>query len=166
MEKDIESPSVYNAEFTMSQKKALLLVLLLGIAGCGGRRGPRPEVEVVTVEQQALAEIEAAPLDFVVPLERDTRAWERARTFFELYAAPQSGKTLASPEDLRISNSGDPLAKYVYYVERMPHRQGVRYTVRCQANAPGADSYLADRNARNLARFIRDGTLERSLLEQ
>ncbi len=143
----------------------LLPLLLVSAAACSARRGPR--IEVITVEQQALEEVARTPLTFVVPLLKDEASWERARSFFDLYlgSSPERREPYSVGEYL-MTNSGRGAGRYIYEVERVPEREGMRYTVSCFVHGPDGDAVLAERNARNLARFIKDGTLERSLLHR
>lgn len=122
-------------------------------------------VEVISVREQALAEVRRTPIDFVVPALRDKGAWERAQTFFQLYLGGGKPADVSVGESL-ITNGGSRRAKYVYEVERNPEREGIHYSVRCTPHGAAADHSAARLNAQNLARFIKDGTLERSLLDE
>lgn len=121
-------------------------------------------LEVVTVEEQALEDVMASPRFFTVPLKGDFDAWRRASLFFNMYLNEAS----SIPFDAdRIVSSRRKGAQYVYEVKRKNLKNGVKYQVFCYPVTISAEkASLADRNARNLARFIREGTLERMFLEQ
>ena len=150
--------------------KGALLGTVCSLLACSGfldRGGPgiSPEnIEHISVKEQALAEISETPLEFAVAFDRNVEAWQRAVTFFSLYANRGSTGNFVEKEN-EISSVAGPASSYDYVVKRAFTQSGVNYTVNCRAAGNQASSFIAERNARNLARFIRDGTLELSLLE-
>ena len=146
-----------------------LAALATVAAGCAAvssseRPGIRPEdVEVVSVKDQALQEIEQAPLDFDMPYAADLPAWQRAISFFKMYLKEQ-GRAPFSETETVIENQAGEGVRYVYRVVRTPAAGAMHYRVSCGPAGPGSTPLQADTNARNLARFIRDGTLELSWL--
>jgi hypothetical protein len=118
-----------------------------------------------TPEDQAREEILAAPTQFIVPIEQDRFAWERARFFLENYgsggASPSNAVVKVVGDHRGLSSAPGP-SPYTYEVFKDFSAEGYRYSVRCvttQGNV--SDAAL---NAGNFARFIRDGKLEVSLL--
>jgi hypothetical protein len=154
---------------------SLALVLLL--SGCSAPK-PRPgsiasiikadqdglEVEQ-TVDDQARVAVMASPRTFVIAFDDDRMAWERARFFFEKYVnrngaqAPVISKVIGSRWALTNGKEG----QYSYEVWKDSVAQGFKYTVRCTAQQ-GGQVQEAHLHAGNLARFIREGKLEVSLL--
>jgi hypothetical protein len=156
----------------------LALVTLTFLTGCSSIPEARPgsiasiikanqeglEVEQ-TVDEQARAAVLGSPKTFVVSLDDDRMAWERARFFFEKYvtheqsAAPVISKVIGARWALTNGKSG----RYTYEVWKDSVANGFKYTVRCAAQN-GGQAQEAQLNAGNLARFIREGKLEVSLL--
>lgn len=138
---------------------------------------PRPELEivrdpmdleVVTLEDQMLSNVMESATKFIVDPLEDAYSWERAILFFKHYTAaalPQE-----EPRDdstAIISNAESAGDKYLYLVRRswVPGA-GYSYEVECIPRLSQSYNVLSQRNARNLSRFIRDGTLELSLLDR
>lgn len=151
---------------------SLFLSAVMSVVGCAAPQPPNPptphfEVEVETVEAQALAEVLATATTFVVPYEEEQAAWERVRLFLSSYASEQTvsavraggGAVTLSSTPKRGSQDG-----YRYQIGKRVVSGGLEYTVQAFPVAPHGKRQFAERNARNLARFIRSGTLERSLL--
>lgn len=156
------------------------LILSVFVCACShGRSGPSlaaygvsiagENVEVAaTPEEQALEEVLATPTDFDVPIEQERFAWERARLFLESYSGGETGPVNAV---VRVVGNRRGLASapgrsaYSYEVLKEFLGDTYRYSVRCVATADGHPQG-ATINAANFARFIRDGKLEVSLLEQ
>jgi len=123
-------------------------------------------MDVVTVEDQAKHEILATPTTFLLQGEESEGAWTRSRFFFETYTSGTfkiSALAMTSDE-----SAGTP---FRYTVRRTP--QGVRgetYQVACIPATPqgitAEQRTKADLNAKNLARFLKSGYLEVSLLEK
>ena len=162
-------------------KKAIPVVLVASLlcVGCSSRDNVRPgsianlshanafeKLEVAeTPEDQARAEVLSAPTEFLVPIEQDRFAWERARFFLENYG---SGTGSQSNAVVKVVGSRRGLASapgpspYTYEVFKDFSAAGYQYSVRCSSSE--GDAELATLNAGNFARFIRDGKLEVSLL--
>lgn len=160
---------------------ALLALMALVSSACSSTSSIKPgsianlshasmhnlEVEA-TPQEQARDEVLATPTEFVVPLEQDRYAWERARFFLENYG---SGGGAPSNAVVKVIGSRRGLASapgeshYAYEVFKDFISTGYRYSVKCLPMSNGeVDS--ASLNAGNFARFIRDGKLEVSLLAQ
>jgi len=158
---------------------SLFAISVLASVGCSSTDGVRPgsianlshasafeklEVEA-TPEDQARAEVLAAPTEFLVPIEQDRFAWERARFFLENYGSGSGSpsnavvKVVGSRRGLSSAPGPSP---YTYEVFKDFSAAGYQYSVRCLTS--GGDSGDAALNAGNFARFIRDGKLEVSLL--
>lgn len=166
-------------EVTMKKGMTLIAVACVTCVGCSSTEGVRPgsianlshasayeklEVEA-TPQDQARAEVLAAPTEFLVAIEQDRFAWERARFFLENYG---SGSGVPSNAVVKVVGSRRGLSSapgsspYTYEVFKDFGSDGYRYSVRCLAN--NGDAGDAALNAGNFARFIKDGKLEVSLL--
>lgn len=120
-----------------------------------------------TTEDQARNEVLSTPTVFSISLEEDAYSWERARFFLENYVGGSSGHTSAVTKVVgsRWSLESNPaLESYRYEVSKDSVDAGFTYRVECVAGGAG-DPAQAALNAGNLARFIRDGKLEVSLLQ-
>jgi len=127
----------------------------------------RWEVEVESVEQQALNAISSMPAQFLIDFSENFYAWERAQVYFDLYTTertvltdPESGSEVVSNQNSRDDN-------FWYSVKRSPTNEGFLYRVLVTPRQPGeASRTAASINAKNLGRFIRDGILERSFVKR
>lgn len=144
-----------------------LAVVGFTFAACAPSAPPQPqyEYEVVSIEEQALEAISATPMEFEIAFEDDEAAWDRSQLFFNNYTSGAIVQDFDYPAPGQILRSRPGSQdKYIYEVERSQLPQGYRYVVSCQRRQGFA--YLSERNARNLARFIRDGHLELGLLDR
>lgn len=119
-----------------------------------------------TLEEQARSEVLSTPTVFNVPFADDPYSWERARFFLENYAGGGVGHASAVTKVVadRWSLASNPAAThYTYEVTKDAVASGFTYHVSCIAGV-GGESSQAGLNAGNLARFIREGRLEVSLL--
>ncbi|MBN8550806.1 MAG: hypothetical protein J0M12_15940 [Deltaproteobacteria bacterium] len=152
-------------------KKHLLALVLIVAAGCSSMgKKPQYELEVVTVEEQAAQAVNESPTDFIVQVPDETIAWERSQLFFSTYTsgAVQQEFDYPRPGVALVTKSREK-DKYIYEIEHSATKDGAyRYVVSCSRNTSkhGGSDYAAQRNARNVARFIRDGNLELSLLDR
>ncbi len=156
---------------------SLLATLAIFMAGCASKAKPIGPGSIVrsdnsnieldaTVEDQARAEALNSPRLFFVSFEDDTYSWERARFFLENYVGAAAGHNSVVTKVVgdRLSLASNPgVQAYQYEVVKDSTDGGFNYSVFCAAGA-GGDSQQADLNAGNLARFVRDGRLELSLL--
>lgn len=150
----------------MARIRACFLVFV--IAGCTASQSHRDlQVEIISPLQQSEDAIRATPTHFSVSYGDDRVFWTRAQLFLNShtdgFATKQGGHTDNSWALITNRSVGKP--KYVYEVSRRPGTTGVDYSVRCLPGAPGARGDRASLNAQNLARFIKDGTLEVALLD-
>ena len=121
-----------------------------------------------TPEDQARQDILNTPTVFTVGFEDDPYSWERAKFFLEKYAGGGAGHSSVVTRIVgnRLSLASNPAATdFSYEVSKDPTEGGFNYHVACSAAGTG-DNNQAALNAGNLARFIRDGKLELSLLEK
>ncbi len=119
-----------------------------------------------TPEDQARQEVLSTPTVFLVPFADDPYSWERARFFLENYVGGAAGHASAVTKVVgdRWSLASNPTVQhYSYEVAKDAGEAGFTYQVSCVAGV-GGDSGQAGLNAGNLARFIREGKLEVSLL--
>jgi hypothetical protein len=163
-------------------KPLFLVVLCMG--GCGPsavvRAGHPGSIATVvkaaehglevsaTPEDQARQEVVQTPTVFSVPFSDDPYSWERARFFLENYIGARSGHASAVTRVVgdRWSLVSNPAVhSYSYEVSKDVGSDGYTYQVSCVAGT-GSDPGQAALNAGNLARFIREGKLEVSLLSR
>ncbi|NLF24576.1 MAG: hypothetical protein GX589_02815 [Deltaproteobacteria bacterium] len=148
--------------------KVFALCALAVFCSCSMGAGPSSkalEIERVSVKDQALAEVEATPLEFVIKFQNDSAVWQRAKSFFSLYLEEEAVPGSRDKEN-HICSGSQRNPAYRYCIKRAPEKGGMRYQVKCLPLSSKAQPDFAERNARNLARFLRDGTLEVSLLER
>jgi len=150
---------------------AAVLTLLSACSSSVKPRTPHTlQYELVSPQEQSLEALRAAELRFNVDMGEDQAAWTRANYFFDKYAHSKSvSEELAPVWKTRISSAGGGGAKYLYKVEKILAKEGFNYSVSCNINPSGkppGSPGAADLNARNLARFIREGRLELDLLER
>jgi len=162
----------------MKTRTSLIVLSLIALSGCSVEKvrdgsianlshaDAFEKLEVAaTPEDQARDEILAAPTEFVVPIEQDRFAWERARFFLENYgggAGTPSNAVVKVVGSRRGLSSAPGPSPYTYEVFKDFSGEGYRYSVRCvTTSGDGSDATL---NAGNFARFIREGRLEVSLL--
>jgi hypothetical protein len=146
---------------------AVLLQLLTGCAFAPPASevvAPHYEIEVETVEAQAASAVASTPLEFLVPLEEADGAWGRARLFFSQYVSGDEVVTEVSGRTSEISTATENGERFRYKVRRTITPNGYRFVVECAQPKGDEPDFPAQQNARNLARFIREGTLELTLL--
>jgi len=137
-------------------KNLLAFFVVVFIIGCSSSHVEL--VEVVSQEEQTIAELNQTPTTFDLEVDDDYAVWGRVRLFFRQYLPDE---TLSTDEDQYITNIGSS-GKYIYQIRRTFVGSKSHYVVRCISN--NGDPQLAERNAKNLARFMRSGTLELNLL--
>ena len=138
------------------------LLLLSACAQTSTPSVPKVEFEIQGPEEQSALLIDAAPTEFKINFENDALAWERTRLFFSKYTAkPLISELDKKGESLEIA-SQLPSEKYFFRVKHILQGQGFKYLVTCVPNPAqrSADNLAANRNAKNLARFIKDGELD------
>lgn len=137
-----------------------LAVLIIPLAGGCSNSSRTYEVEkVIGVEEQARDEVENAPLAFQVSHEEEQDSWERAQFFFANYSESKftEGKNY-------LSTLPGQTVRFTYRVSKATVSGGKLITVECRDN--GAVTTDSTFNAKNLARFIKEGTLEMSLMRR
>jgi len=145
-------------------KRLTTICVVLSLCACTESTSPSPKVEfeIEGPEEQAAQVIDSTLTEFRIPFDKDALAWERTRLFFSKYTA----KPLISELDKRGDNleiaSQLPKENYFFKVKHELDGNQFKYLVSCVPNpAQGAaDTLAANRNAKNLARFIQDGQLE------
>ena len=132
----------------------LVIIPLAMLCGCAAQQ-PQPlarltptAIEVVTIEDQARAAVDATPTEFVLFAPDAGLAWGRARDFFGLYAKSPLG---VDSEQL-LSNRGVTDGHFFYEIERTPTDRGTRFAVRCFPKSGNAIVQSSIQNARNVAR--------------
>jgi hypothetical protein len=120
-----------------------------------------------SVKEQMMASLKSAPTSFTVPFREDRHAWERAHVFFQKYMGAPKGQAPLITKIVKntwvLSNRHIGTAPFRCEVKKREDRAAFGYHIACEAGA-GRDPYDAHLNAQNLARFIRDGRFEVSLI--
>lgn len=148
-----------------------LAALCLVLNGCAGTQyekiTPKYEYEFESIEDGAINAVNAAETDFFVPFYEDTASWDRAKIFFLQYLKVNSLRDVlqSGSKAAILSNSGMKGAAYAYEIKKEEFGNGFNYSVNCKPQGAGATRLQATKNAKNVARFIREGTLETSLLK-
>ncbi|MCB0318883.1 MAG: hypothetical protein KDD56_09005 [Bdellovibrionales bacterium] len=138
----------------------LFFVFLIGCAGLN--TGPAYEYEVINSDQIALEEIQATPTQFILEGAKSSQAWERGRIFLNKYLKGTEYSIVARGQDSveRMESKINSSSNYKYRIERIRLGDDYQFSVVCSPLKNQANSMNADLNARNLSRFIKDGTLE------
>jgi len=148
----------------------LILSSLIACGQFGGMNKPKLEFEVVGVREQALEALAATPLEFELLPSEDDESWERAHIFLSKYTDKYRLTNIQG--DLVLNSSPQAGERYSYRVSKHYNGTAYQYNVDCIPNQAGQGTSgfeiapNAQRNAKNLARFIKDGQLEVSLLER
>ena len=113
-----------------------------------------------------LQSVDSTPQNFVIPFSVEALSWERARLFFAKYTKDPVISELDREGNKLELRAQTPELTYSFIVERTLESAGYKYRVFCLPNLGKHEStsILATRNAKNLARFIKDGELELTLL--
>ena len=166
------TPSRTNTLVSLSLLTATLTSCSLGspsrpgsIADITGADQHNLEVEATT-EDQAREEVLKAPTEFDVTIEEDRYSWERTNLFLENYADPEKAplRPITKVVGSRWGVATPPVqGGYIYEVWRESIPDGYHYSIQCLDSGEGTKEQAA-LNAANLARFVREGKLEVSLL--
>jgi hypothetical protein len=135
------------------------------IADVVGATDANLESEATAVELER-DEILRSPLEFDVSIDDDRYSWERTTLFLENYVDPARAplRPITKVIGSRWGLASPPVqGGLVYEVWREEIPEGFHYKVQCLVSGT-ASPQQARLNAANLARFIRDGKLEVSLL--
>jgi hypothetical protein len=121
-----------------------------------------------SVDQQAAQEIAAFSPKFTVPIDEESVVWSRAKLFLEKFL-PTTG--VNTPVIMKIVGKRWVLASnpkipggYNYEISRDELPGSYRLHVRCTPKSNAFSTQAAEMNARNVARFLKEGKLEVSLL--
>lgn len=137
----------------------LLVLLLLLLPACSQKGVPHSaaskkwQVEYESPKDQALEEIKRTKTSFAVLHTENAAAWDRVYALFKFFL-----KT--APESIQQDKITGGSANFFYLIERHYADDNVQYQVTGLNRAslqPGEKSTL---NAKNIARFIKNGTLE------
>lgn len=150
--------------------KILLILTLLILSSCSLKNKRNSgifyqpeeyEVEFESVEDQARKSISYTKRNFHIPAERIIPAWDRVYMFFNVFV--KSKPSIAHSNRI-VGNSKN----YTYEIIRKNANKGLEgmfYEVICKDRRFNKETDISILNAKNLARFIKDGTLEVGLLE-
>ena len=152
-------------------------VLIVNTGGCAGSTSQQmekvpaaqPTFDIISPQAQTLTAIEKMPTTFTVSPYDDRESWGRAKTFLKQFTqdglqAEEEGADRIVLSNHRGTRSSKDRDLYTYRIEKRFLRGEISYAVSCRPVAGGATRALALRNAKNVARFVRDGDLEVSVL--
>ncbi len=167
----MEAPSARNDPKRGVTLAACVLLLGLAFSACVQRPVGRPEpveFERIPHEAQVAETVSQYPTSFTLSSRDHAQLQKRFDIFMKLYL-PESRKMIenkGSGVTRTLSRSPAPVA-YQFIVESLarPSEGTYDYFVRCLPRSASASERQADLNARNLSRFLVEGTLERSLLQ-
>lgn len=130
-----------------------------------------PQIDIVSSNDEELAEIKSTPLSFEVLFPEATYAWERAQLFFSSYLGGGEHQRIQSAPGVTgfsLSNAKITHHQFVYEVIKSRGSTGEHFLVRCnprtQQQSPSARASRL--RAQNLARFIRSGKLDLGLVSE
>ncbi len=123
------------------------------------------DVEVVTIDKVALETVNNSKTDFFVPTYEDSATWDRTKIFFVKYLGIKDLRSSIVRTKDTTTITARSKSGYEYQVKRELFGNGYNYFVKCRPVTNGATYDFASRNAKNLSRFIVDGTLETTLLK-
>ena len=139
----------------------IVLIIFLFVLSCTPVKKIRYDVDAQQEQNEAL--IDEADTIFELPLEKVPKAWERANLFFSRYL-PNERLDIHTPT---LLSNRRTTGKYIYVVRKNMLNNGqFSFKVQCFPNRSDASYMFAERNAKNLARFIRYGTLELMALDR
>lgn len=146
----------------------LCLLAIIAVTSCTHQSKweiVKPEYEVVSSEEQELRLIQDQKLEFYVDSQDLTRSWQRAEIFSEQYLGitPTYVYSISKnkPDSVGLQFSSE---NFSYIVQKEKHGRAFLLRVQCSPKNSKADPSKAELNAKNLARFIKDGRLQLSLL--
>jgi len=148
------SPTLYSRS-RMLTPRTLFSPLFVILTACSH---PMPKIEVVSFQEQVREEVEEHPTQFQLPRQGDAQAWTRAQLFFRDY---ELSTPIVSSNEIKSNPKGD--RRFLYQISRAGHGKEVEYVVNCVGREP-RDNEIAEVNAKNVARFLKEGQLELSLL--
>lgn len=119
-------------------------------------------VERTSSQELILEEIEGMPTQFSLDIPSSKAAWVRA-----LFFVQEHTKGSAEIEGNKIvSCSNHPENQFIYRINKHESEIGTDFEITCEAvEKTPANQAAALLNAKNLARFLRNGELELSLLK-
>ena len=168
---DVDTPlvKVQSIELLKGSRLLLLAALSLFLFGCPSKRRPIPKwevVELVTVEDQALELVQGAKTEFQATPDEEVYASQRLKVFWELYLSEVKG----AEKDIFVLGEQELVfyrtPQFLFKIRHNPEQGGVRYKVECLPHRTTPESLEAAKlNSQNLARFLKEGALEVSLLK-
>ncbi len=156
----------------MQRLACLVLVFLApSLTGCAKNARyevVKPRYERVTSEARELQLLQLQPLEIIVTPGEVAQLWQRAELFAYQYlgttptVAFQSSRTQPDSTALQFSSE-----HYRYSVTKAKRGAvNIAVAVSCVPMNQDGDESKADLNARNLARFMKEGRLQLSVLEK
>lgn len=139
----------------------IFLALIALLPACSMRQSVT--FDSISPQEDTLQQIQATPTRFSLPIEENQAAWERARFFLERYAG--KGKIQSEKSSDRDVLTKVSAAGFRYQFVRHFDRGEAHFQVFCTpskgSKRTAGDALL---NAKNVARFLKDGELEVSQL--
>lgn len=138
------------------------LVAVSQLLGCSvSQPAAQRKVNVDVMKKQIVQDLQVVPTRFLISVAEDNSAWARAQLFFKMYVNEPDKVVHGSRSGINfITNVGVPKEKYQYTISRAQAPKGFDYSVKC--NSSSALVAQCDSNAKNVARFVREGQLELS----
>lgn len=134
--------------------------------GCVGGNSRYQIVERISAEEQSVSAVANSPTSFVLSGYEAEQAWKQAQLFFRQYTNRFVFRKMGDGAGAMLVSRDDTTDKYLYRVEKRPQGDAFEFVVVCAPNLPSATREAAAQNSKNLARFLREGTLEMSLLDR
>jgi hypothetical protein len=148
----------------MRQLASLCLASFL--LGCTSFTSKPEIVEINSVDDQALAQVLQTPNSFYLNAKEAGSAWGKATYFFSTYTSTLPVSHSMSEQSSNHLVGVTPSKRFEYSVTQTPRGNAFHYSVTCKAlkKEVSGDLAHAELNGKNLARFLREGYLEVSLL--
>jgi hypothetical protein len=137
----------------------LILLCALGLGACTQfYTNSKVDYELVSQQEDILNQIQSAPTRFTLALEENDAAWARANYFLRTYGGKaQIEKEAFQDKDVLTKNG---TSGFRYQIIRQFANSKVTYQVLCTPKSSKRTTTEALLNAKNLARFLKDGELE------
>lgn len=138
----------------------IIIGLNFFLFGCNATNGIT--IERISSQELILEEIEGMPTQFSLDIPSSKAAWVRAVLFVQEHT-----KGSAEIESNKIvSCSNHPENQFIYRINKHESEVGANFEITCEPIQPTPSNQAAALlNAKNLARFLRNGELELSLLK-
>lgn len=138
----------------------IIILINFHLIGCHANKGMT--IERTSSQELILEEIEGMPTQFSLDIPSSKAAWVRAVLFVQEHT---KGSAEIEPNKI-VSCSNHPENQFVYRISKNDSEMGATFEITCEPiEKTPANQAAALLNAKNLARFLRNGELELSLLK-